>query len=43
MGFYLMGANISRYARFGRFSWRKFLWYIVIGPLLILVGLAIQC
>jgi hypothetical protein len=41
--FYFMGANISRYVRFGRFSWRKFLWYIVIGPLLILVGLAIQC
>jgi hypothetical protein len=41
--FYFIGANISRYVRFGRFSWRKFLWYIVIGPLLILVGLAIQC
>ncbi|ADG91159.1 hypothetical protein Tagg_0887 [Thermosphaera aggregans DSM 11486] len=41
--FYLIGANISRCVRFGRFSWRRFLSYIVIGPLLILVGLAIQC
>jgi hypothetical protein len=41
--FYLIGANISRYVRFGRFSWRKFLRYIVIGPFLILVGLAMKC
>ena len=41
--FYLIGANISRYVRFGRFSWRIFLWYIVIGPFLILVGLAMKC
>jgi hypothetical protein len=41
--FYLIGANISRYLRFGRFSWRKFLWYIVFGPFLILAGLVIKC
>jgi hypothetical protein len=41
--FYLIGANISRYLWFGRFSWRRFLSYLVIGPLLLLVGLAIHC
>jgi hypothetical protein len=41
--FYLIGANISRYLRFGRFSWRRFRWYIAFGPFLILLGLALPC
>jgi hypothetical protein len=41
--FYFIGANISRYLRFGRFSWRKFYWCIVFGPFLILAGLLMPC
>jgi len=41
--FYLIGANISRYVRFGGFSWRKFYWYIASGPFLIVAGLLMPC
>jgi hypothetical protein len=37
--FYFIGADISRYVRFGRISWRKSLWYAITGPLLILIGI----
>jgi len=41
--FYFVGANISRYLRFGRFSWERFLYCTMFGLFLILVGLAIHC